>query len=49
MENNPWHYDFYIDLEGGLHQSSVQSALKDVDRICEAYKILGSYRHDQLS
>ncbi|MDN3953565.1 bifunctional chorismate mutase/prephenate dehydratase [Sporolactobacillus laevolacticus] len=49
MENNPWHYDFYIDLEGGLHQSSVQSALKDVGRICETYKILGSYRHDQLS
>lgn len=38
-----WEYFFYIDLQGHPSQPHVAAVLKDLQRLCAFYKILGAY------
>lgn len=45
--NKPWHYFFYLDLEGNLNNPVVLKALENVKNISSYFKILGNYpSHD---
>ena len=39
----PWQYMFYMDFEGGLHESHVAEALAELGKHAEAVRVLGSY------
>jgi chorismate mutase / prephenate dehydratase len=39
----PWQYLFYLDHEGGLHESHVDFALRELAKHAEAVRILGTY------
>ncbi len=38
-----WEYYFYIDVQGHASQPHVASALKDLQRLCAFYKVIGTY------
>ncbi len=38
-----WDYYFYIDIQGHPSQAHVAAALKDLQGLCEFYKVLGTY------
>lgn len=38
-----WEYYFYIDIQGHPSQPNVASALKDLQKLCAFYKVLGTY------
>ena len=38
-----WEYYFYIDIQGHPSQPHVAAALKDLQGLCEFYRVLGSY------
>ena len=38
-----WEYYFYIDLQGHPSEPHVKAALKDLQRLCAFYKVLGTY------
>ena len=38
-----WEYYFYIDIQGHPSQQHVAAALKDLQGLCEFYRVLGSY------
>lgn len=38
-----WEYYFYIDIQGHPSQPNVASALKDLEKLCAFYKVLGTY------
>ena len=38
-----WDYYFYIDIQGHPSQPHVAAALKDLQVLCEFYKVLGTY------
>lgn len=42
-----WEYRFYVDFEGNLEQERVQRALKNIQRYCTRFKLLGNYRSDR--
>jgi len=38
-----WDYYFYIDVQGHPSQENVAAAMKDLQGLCEFYKVLGAY------
>ena len=38
-----WDYYFFIDLQGHPSQPAIQDALRDLQKACAFYKVLGSY------
>ena len=38
-----WECMFFLEFEGGLHEASVQSALKEIEKICTFSKVFGSF------
>jgi len=43
MKNLPWHYLFFVDLEGHYQEQAVKDALDELKAICAYLKFLGSY------
>ena len=43
MKNLPWHYLFFVNLDGHCSESPVKDALNELKKICAHLKILGSY------
>lgn len=46
IKNTPWKYSFYVDIEGNLNENKIQNALKELNKSCTKYKILGNYKCD---
>ncbi len=38
-----WEYIFFVDMEGHIEQTNVMKAIKDVQKECLFFKVLGSY------
>ncbi|GAA5217483.1 3-deoxy-7-phosphoheptulonate synthase [Corallincola platygyrae] len=49
IQGNPWEEMFYIDVEGNLRSSNVQSALEALTRITRYLKVLGCYPSEEVS
>jgi chorismate mutase/prephenate dehydratase len=43
IKNKPWEYMFFLDLKGHKDESRVKSAIRQLERHCTFFKILGSY------
>jgi len=43
MKSLPWHYLFFVNLDGHCSESPVKDALNELKKICAHLKILGSY------
>ena len=43
----PWEYFFFVDLQGSLDKTEVQTAVELVKEHSSFYKLLGNYRGDQ--
>jgi chorismate mutase/prephenate dehydratase len=43
IKNKPWEYMFFLDLKGHREDPRVKSAIKQLERHCIFFKILGSY------
>lgn len=43
LENRPWEYAFYVDLDGSLENPSIQKALSDLKDLTGFFHILGTY------
>ncbi|MFN1834287.1 prephenate dehydratase [Balneola sp. MJW-20] len=41
--NEPWHYSFYVDLEGNVEDPEISSALDELNKECHELKVLGCY------
>jgi chorismate mutase/prephenate dehydratase len=44
----PWQYNFYLDFQGNQKEKKVQRALKELKKISNFVKILGSYPAENL-
>jgi prephenate dehydratase len=44
IKGSPWQYRFYLDLQASTNDSTVASALREVERATEKLRILGCYR-----
>lgn len=42
-KQKPWEYYFFVDFQGHRESTTVQKALKDLEKKCSFVKILGSY------
>ncbi|TCI05159.1 3-deoxy-7-phosphoheptulonate synthase [Corallincola luteus] len=49
IQGNPWEELFYIDVEGNLQSSHMQSALEALTRITRYLKVLGCYPSEEVS
>lgn len=45
--NEPWHYSFYIDLEGNVEEPEIAAALSKLEKECLQLKVLGCYAKQQ--
>lgn len=43
QQDNPWHYNFYLDFEGHLEDKKVKEAMNELLKNAVFVKILGSY------
>lgn len=43
IKKNAWQYIFFVDLEGHIHEQSVQKAVEKLQTVCSFVHILGSY------
>lgn len=43
MKDLPWHYLFFVDLDGHYTDERVKTALEDLKHQCAYFKLLGSY------
>jgi chorismate mutase/prephenate dehydratase len=43
MKNLPWHYMFFVDLDGHCTEKLTKEALEELKKICAYFKLLGSY------
>ncbi len=43
MENRPWEYYFFVDIEGPCNESNIHSALRLLEKHTIFFRILGSY------
>lgn len=43
MKNLPWHYLFFVDLDGHYTDEPVKAALEELKHQCAYFKLLGSY------
>ncbi|NIT60766.1 MAG: hypothetical protein GWN00_32545 [Aliifodinibius sp.] len=41
--NEPWKYQFYLDIEGNIANSEVQVALQELEQEASSLKVLGCY------
>ncbi|MBK5252020.1 MAG: prephenate dehydratase [Peptostreptococcaceae bacterium] len=48
MENRPWEYYFFVDIEGSTKDSKVQSALAHLEKHTLFFRILGSYINGKI-
>jgi len=44
MENKPWEYYFFVDIEGSIKEPAISSALCLLEKHTIFFKILGSYK-----
>ena len=44
IENKPWEYYFFVDIEGSLMESKIRSSLHHLKKQTSFFKILGSYK-----
>ncbi|WP_048601724.1 prephenate dehydratase [Rubeoparvulum massiliense] len=42
-KTTPWHYQFFVDIEGNLQQSNVLAALELVESMTHTLKLIGNY------
>jgi chorismate mutase/prephenate dehydratase len=45
----PWHYVFFVELQGHKEDEMVQKALNKINEFCLDIKILGSYPDQRFS
>lgn len=45
----PWHYFFFMDLEGSLEDERIKRALSYLEIHCKSYRILGNYKKASFS
>jgi len=38
-----WHYVFFIDIEGHVDDDNVATALKELEKQAQLFRVLGSY------
>ncbi len=43
MKSLPWHYLFFVDLDGHCTDEHVKDALEEIEHQCGYFKLLGSY------
>jgi len=48
IENRPWEYYFFVDIEGSLMEAKISSALHHLEKQSIFFKILGSYKKSCL-
>lgn len=44
MENKPWEYFFYVDIEGNIQDEIVKSAVDGMKKECNYFTLLGNYK-----
>ena len=47
MKSLPWHYLFFVDLEGHYNDKIIKEAINELKEICAYLKLLGSYPRAQ--
>ncbi|HKL10353.1 MAG TPA: prephenate dehydratase [Clostridia bacterium] len=48
IENRPWEYYFFVDIEGSLMEEKISLALQNLEKQTIFFKILGSYKKSCL-
>ena len=48
IQGNPWEEMFYIDVAANLNSSAMQAALKELNSIVRALKVLGCYPSEDV-
>ncbi|PLX32074.1 MAG: hypothetical protein C0604_05860, partial [Clostridiales bacterium] len=48
IENRPWEYYFFVDIEGSLMEAKIGLALHRLEKQTIFFKILGSYKKSCL-
>lgn len=46
VTNRTWDYNFYLDFEKGLNAPATQRALKELEKVADRIRVLGSYKRD---
>lgn len=46
IDNKPWEYFFYVDIQGNLLSENVKSAIEKIKKDCSYFHILGNYTAD---
>lgn len=44
IENEPWHYFFFVDIEGNLEDANVLIALGNINKQSKYFKVLGNFK-----
>ncbi|NLK17632.1 MAG: ACT domain-containing protein [Clostridiales bacterium] len=44
LEDEPWHYGFYVDIEGSLGNEGILRSLEEAKEKAQFLRVLGSYR-----
>ena len=47
-KNIPWEYYFFVDLEGNINDDKVSASLSAVKTATIFFKLLGSYKKDEI-
>lgn len=47
LEDEPWHYGFYVDTEGSLSDIRLSTGLDEAKKETHFFKILGSYKSER--
>ncbi len=42
--DEPWHYFFFMDLEGNVHDENIKKAIEYLKIHCKSYRLLGNYK-----
>lgn len=48
IQNKPFKYGFYMDIEGNIYDDSTQKVLKDLKKHSEYLRIIGNYKRNRL-
>ena len=43
VKNHPWEYYFYVEIDGDVNSKDGLAMLKEMERVCEEIKVVGSY------
>jgi prephenate dehydratase len=47
-KNIPWEYYFFVDLEGNVDDDKISASLLAVRSVTIFFKLLGSYKKDEI-